>query len=1271
MSEEGASLDGFHPSMLFNAEHIPEPGSAVLVLHTAQEQVVSRCTMAAFMLRDKVQNRSIYKGLTFIAPPTKVWTRDAEATFELLLSGVSEVRGKQLAPEEHTTLKSMFNFVRCESLESQRVLDAVEAAGNNQFIFVPWVTLYTGLSVHSSAYKQGGVRLEEDTWVHETARLATELIAQAEQKEGFVLMSSPAEPPVKAASKDLLLAIENLSVAGFYENDQEAFMSRLAWMNALAASGRAEEALAELQAEDLPELIKRQVRVKITHRSGDSEAAARMIRELLEEIAVSGTTATQWAAICLQGGDTATARTLLGGALDQVSQEQALTASLQMATEIGDAQLVKRAWIRLKDLFPENESLQFDCELRLLRICRQDADEAQANPVDQTGFSEYHTLLADKLRPGTELDYPLLLNEIGARWPEHHELTVMCAARHAEKSGEIEAALTLASQLIPDTRFSPAAARLVVRVMGQLLLAEAIGPDELAIYTAPLWMLIEHLGQHPTDAELRALLVSTLSIESAGRNGLPLIAAVAFDLAETMSEPAEEQSGIDVASPQEFSEFLQRLDSWASQNFVLDPSMTLPAEVVGANAAGLSRLVRKSIEQEALEGQSLQELEELNFQVHLLPPLTRHVPGASDDIHALRVLTGKYSLLGQHQRARDLAELILKMTGDSPERKRLAWGAYADIYLRSYSFTDALVGLACAAATQARLPASELFQERYALLRIARDLGFLKQAEKLLEACRRLFAMMGMTDLMRHRLNVIDLTLRMPKLSTTDLPSLKSLLEGCKHSLIEAIELKDELNVAAFLFAQVIGVYERTGGEVPADVSALKDKVLGILDPDAAFYLRTLAAARPSSSDLVALHNRSCRPRYSHDAPGDAVAVNVATHRLLRPVIPEIEPQDAFLAMELLAERGLTLATTPDPMTTGWPMYYAQSLAQQFDLSVLMVALDDQGQLVAAIADSTGAYVERPPISSDSTQAQLRTWSKKYPYGYGLIDPKKKVKEDERGAREREVGDKEFYDSMSQFSVPMPHGKRVLVVAEPKVAQLTFNLVIGREGRLVGYDTSIGVVPSLTWLASISRQPTGRDGRRMAWISHSGDAEELRAMDVVKAMIENTLSRYDIILDTSSTLPQDFQGAQMAIVTAHGQLTQENRYFHRIVDEGTLQESPLALAQALADTELVILFVCSGGRVDRHPIMSTTVGLPKMLLDNGCRTVIASPWPLESLAPGAWLPAFLEHWEQGATAMDACHLANLHVASRREHEPQVSLAMTVYGDPLLVRTSST
>lgn len=74
-----------------------------------------------------------------------------------------------------------------------------------------------------------------------------------------------------------------------------------------------------------------------------------------------------------------------------------------------------------------------------------------------------------------------------------------------------------------------------------------------------------------------------------------------------------------------------------------------------------------------------------------------------------------------------------------------------------------------------------------------------------------------------------------------------------------------------------------------------------------------------------------------------------------------------------------------------------------------------------------------------------------------------------------------------------------------------------------------------------------------------------------------------------------------------------------------------------------------------------------MLLDRGCRTVIASPWPLAVAVPGNWLERFLEAWEAGDTALDANFKANAYVRERLGPEPGLGLAMTVYGDVLLTR----
>ena len=74
--------------------------------------------------------------------------------------------------------------------------------------------------------------------------------------------------------------------------------------------------------------------------------------------------------------------------------------------------------------------------------------------------------------------------------------------------------------------------------------------------------------------------------------------------------------------------------------------------------------------------------------------------------------------------------------------------------------------------------------------------------------------------------------------------------------------------------------------------------------------------------------------------------------------------------------------------------------------------------------------------------------------------------------------------------------------------------------------------------------------------------------------------------------------SDLMIVAAHG--GPDGSYFQSVADDDALRFSPNSLARALAYTGVVILFVCSGGRADKHPFASATVGLRK-----GCLTEIA------------------------------------------------------------------
>jgi hypothetical protein len=175
---------------------------------------------------------------------------------------------------------------------------------------------------------------------------------------------------------------------------------------------------------------------------------------------------------------------------------------------------------------------------------------------------------------------------------------------------------------------------------------------------------------------------------------------------------------------------------------------------------------------------------------------------------------------------------------------------------------------------------------------------------------------------------------------------------------------------------------------------------------------------------------------------------------------------------------------------------------------------------------------------------------------------------------------------------------------------------------------------------------------------------------IMAERLRTCLDEHGIAFDTQAAIPSDFAGAEIAIVGAHGGIHRlDGRYFSSIADEGDLVAPARALARALADVKVVILLICSGARLDPAPSAHTTVGLAKQLLDQGCSAVIGSPWPLASNVPAYWLPAFLMAWKNRCPIIDANFAANAAVRHALGDSADVGFAMSVYGDPLVRKTS--
>ena len=285
-------------------------------------------------------------------------------------------------------------------------------------------------------------------------------------------------------------------------------------------------------------------------------------------------------------------------------------------------------------------------------------------------------------------------------------------------------------------------------------------------------------------------------------------------------------------------------------------------------------------------------------------------------------------------------------------------------------------------------------------------------------------------------------------------------------------------------------------------------------------------------------------------------------------------------------------------------------------------------------------------------EERMKRWAADFPYAYGIDESTANL----------------FYTTTADLRISeLPEGP-VVIAADASFQAFPPNLLFV-DGQFAGRARPMGATPSLAWLGQAHEAEFCSDGRFCAWISTApgGDSQIL---PMIAERLQPTFDAHGFTVDNSAVLPKAFAGATLAVVPAHGGVHPEGCYFQVVSDEGALRVTAADLANALRNIGVVVLFVCSGGRADKHPAANTTLGLAKQIVDWGCSAVIASPWPLDARVPSHWLPTFLDHWTKGETLMDANFAANRVVDAAFARDPARGLAMTIYGNPLLTFAQS-
>jgi hypothetical protein len=254
--------------------------------------------------------------------------------------------------------------------------------------------------------------------------------------------------------------------------------------------------------------------------------------------------------------------------------------------------------------------------------------------------------------------------------------------------------------------------------------------------------------------------------------------------------------------------------------------------------------------------------------------------------------------------------------------------------------------------------------------------------------------------------------------------------------------------------------------------------------------------------------------------------------------------------------------------------------------------------------------------------------------------------------------------SVDQLGISEPPQRSTVVVCDVELQPFPMNL-LRYQDDFIGERCPVAMAPSLDWVASIIEKPRLPNGRRIAWVSDASPTEDLgrSVLAPLADRLEPVLTKRGVTLARAEQPPPQLEDADLAIVLAHGGLVPGHRFFQVLLDDHEQQWAPRKIGRALGAAGIVVLFVCSSGRLDERPGARATIGFARHLLDNGCRAVVACPWPLAVSVPPHWLPRFLEALDGGARLTDAVFAANQEVVRRFSGNPPYAFAMHLYGDP--------
>jgi hypothetical protein len=1165
---------------------------------------------------------------------------------------VLRARGSPLDQSEETVVAKRVREVASPDMQVESVLSIIRNAAPHSAIIVTDGALYRSAAVN--VRPMGGMSLPEDVCVPHFHALCAGAIEADRHSQSYVALDAGEEWPSRLAHRDLLMSIDGCGVVAGEtpEGPHVAIAHRIeAWSGRIAA-GETGPVLAEIEA--LPTTLYRLkplLRVQVLHKAGLHPLVLQTLKahpELLENI--DSITIVQFAMIAADAGAADISATLLKKATHAVLPEEYLEAALSLAQRIGDSDLVHRFADRLAHEYPKSTALRTYRAAVFFRSGKyRDLADLFSSSTDsgERDLTSLYSLLADKLPTGTP-DYATLLSDIARQLPGQSARARRILSSEALRRGDAQQALSLA---VSDTVIPrPASVEVVLDALEQLLLTrDAHG--QLGVKTeqaqSGIAFVIRYLAQHPTDGT-RLRLARAISAQSMGLLGLALLATVTLEFTRPpirLRDIPRLGQWARAPHPEALLAFMQGALPWLAQSSpIMIGRTTIPSNLLTLPADQLIAGTQRLLEHYEPIDETLEKF--LAVGTSIVP----HGTNPDDDLTMLRIVAVRFALASRFQKARDFAEHGLLLAGDSPRRARLAWLCFADVYERTGNSAEALVAIACGLSADPEATPDQLFYESLVLFRLMRGLRMFDRALSFLQSAQAALRRFGALQAHQHRLDTLILQTRLlalgddPHDGANELPALIAEIAENARAVIKA---NDDPAPVGSVLGQALRQAETIGVAPPEGVADTFQAVLQKSTPAVANLLRSVRLSAPSAMDVLAVIDRLESAREAGDMAFDMHHVVTLAQRLLTGSEASSNPVIAAFGIELLTDHGVALpgvdtaSTLPDDI--GTPGKLAAQASRDLPLVLMGIGAD---RLLLRVTARDGSLEDPVRETADIfSQVRLINWSQEFPYRYGTDDQTLNL----------------FHTSTEGIGVSqLP--PRALLIPSATLQHFPPNL-IRLEDDLAGNTRKLAVAPSLAWFHS-ARNNRASDGRTLAWISTAPSQRGDETLKMIAERVREPFQHYGVALDEGPEIPTYFENAALAIVVAHGSLIPEGRYFQLVQNDADLTVPSSELSDALAGVGVAVLFICSGGRLDTHPLANTTLGLARQILGRGCRTVIGSPWPLDARVAAHWLPTFLRAWESGDSIIDANFKANSHVRHAFSPEPRDYLAMNVYGDPL-------